>query len=265
MPAYSLARKRLFDLARLEKGERVLDIGTGTGATAVVAAATVGRKGSVLAVDNSKGMLEVAERKARKLHLTNIKFKLAGLASLQLPDESFNAVISSYGMPDLASDTERVLPRLFRAMRPDARLCFCERAGDPVEPDAIIKRLLKRYRPTETHSKSKARRRLEALTASEGKRFQSLYHTEKSTIRDVVRTAGFTRVQAFKEIFPITFPKIQTYLEVEFSSSFRDEYAAMSHEVQQEFMGAVLGNLDRFRTKQGLTWRAGVNFCVARR
>ncbi len=265
VPAYSLARERLFELARLKQGESVLDVGTGTGATAVVAAVIVGEKGSVLAVDNSKGMLAVAERKARKLHLTNIKFKLAGLASLQLPDESFDAVISSYGMPEPASDTERALPRLFKAMKRNARLCFCERAGIPQEPDAIIERLLRKYRVAEADSKLKTRRRLEALTASEGKRFRSLYHTEASTIRHVVETAGFTKVQAFREIFPVKFPNIHTYLEVEFSSSFRDEYAAMPHEVQQEFMGAVQRNLDRFKTKLGLTWGAGVNFCSARR
>ncbi len=265
VPAYSLARERLFDIARLKQGESVLDVGTGTGATAVVAAVTVGGKGSVLAVDNSKGMLAVAKRKARKLYLTNLKFKLAGLASLQLPDESFDAVISSYGMPDQASDTELALRRLFKAMRRDARLCFCERAGNPKEPDAIIKRLLRKYRVTEADSKLKTRRRLEALTASEGKRFHSLYHTEASTIRDVVETAGFTKVRAFREIFPVKFPKIQTYLDVEFPSSFRDEYAAMPHEFRRKFMGAVLRNLDRFKTKQGLAWRAGVNFCLARR
>jgi len=76
VPAYALARDRLLEFARLNQAERVLDIGTGTGATAVVAAITVGEKGSVLAVDNSKGMLAVAKRKARKLHLNNIRFNL---------------------------------------------------------------------------------------------------------------------------------------------------------------------------------------------
>jgi hypothetical protein len=90
-----------------------------------------------------------------------------------------------------------------------------------------------------------------------------LYHTQASTIKDVVERARLAGVRAFREIFPVKFPKIQTYLEVEFSSSFRDEYAAMSYEVQQKFMGAVLGSLDRFKTNQGLTWRAGVNFCLA--
>src|SRR5207245_11531152 len=99
-------------------------------------------------------MLAVAKRKAKKLHLNNIRFKLAGLASLQLPEESFDAVISSYGMPDQASDTELALPRLFQAMRRDARLCFRERAGTPEEPDAIIKRLLRKSRLPKPSSKA---------------------------------------------------------------------------------------------------------------
>jgi ubiquinone/menaquinone biosynthesis C-methylase UbiE len=37
VPAYAPARGRLFDLAELRRGENILDVGTGTGATAVVA------------------------------------------------------------------------------------------------------------------------------------------------------------------------------------------------------------------------------------
>jgi len=72
-------------------------------------------------------------------------------------------------------------------------------------------------------------------------------------------------VRAFREIFPVRFANIRTYLKVEFSSSFRDEYTAMPREAQKEFIVAVLGKLGRFKTSTGLTWRAGVNFCLARK
>ncbi len=267
VPAYSPARKRLFDLARLEHGEDVLEVGTGTGVAAVIASGLVGKAGSVLAVDNSRGMLAVARTKARKLGLKNIRFRLAGLASLRPPDESFDAIISSYGMPDLASDYGEVLPILFKALKTGGRLCFCERAGKPQEPDVLVKRLLVRYRAANADSKLKARRRLEALVNEEGERFSRPYQTDALTIRKAVETAGFTRVQTFKEIFRVRFPDPGIYLDAELSSWswFSDEYEAMSSEVQREFMGKVLRALSSFRTPDGLAWDAGVNFCIARK
>src|SRR2546427_12835227 len=75
VPAYSLARDRLFEFARLNQGERVLDIGTGTGATAVVAAVAGGGEGGGLAVGKSRGMVAGGKRKARKNPLKKNKIK----------------------------------------------------------------------------------------------------------------------------------------------------------------------------------------------
>ncbi len=267
VPAYSPARKRLFSLALLEHGEEVLDVGTGTGVAAVIASGLVGTTGSVLAVDNSGRMLAVARAKALKLGLKNIRFRLAGLASLRLPEESLDAVISSYGMPDLASDYGKVLPMLFRALKPGGRLCLCERADKPQEPDVLVKRLLDSYRTAYADSKLKARRRLEELAIEEVKQLSHPYQTDALSIRKAVETAGFRRVRAFKEIFRVKFPSPAVYIDVELScwSLFGDEYAAMSPDFQQEFMGEVLRALRRFRSPNGLTWDAGVNFCVARK
>ncbi len=265
VPAYSPPRERLFDLADLKEGENVLDVGTGTGAAAVIASGLVGRSGKVLAIDNSKGMLSVAQRKTRKLGLANIRFRLAGLAFVRLPDESLDAVISSYGMPDLASDDEHVLPLLFKALKSGGRLCFCERAGKPPEPDVLVNRLLVSYRAAKVGSRLTTRRRLEALMSEDEEQFQSLYKTDASTIQRVVEKAGFTDVRTFLEVFPVKFPNPHVYLDVEFVSRFGDEYAAMSSGVRNEFMGRVLKALRRFRTPKGLSWDAGVNFCVARK
>ncbi len=265
VPAYSPARERLFHLARLKQGENVLDVGTGTGATAVVAADLVGKRGKVLAVDNSRGMLTVARLKARKMGLTNIKFRLAGLASLQLPRESFDAVISSYGMPDLASDDKLALLFLFKVLRSGGRLCFCEKAEQPEEPEAMIREILQRFKVAKANSELKAGRRIEVLMKEEGEQFHFLYHTNTSTIRDAVEIAGFTNVQVFREIFRVKFPDTWTYLKIELSSWFHEEYAAMPSEVRREFREEVLKTLNRFKTLRGLTWRVGVNFCSAQK
>jgi protein-L-isoaspartate(D-aspartate) O-methyltransferase len=61
----------LLELAQLQKGQKVLDLATGTGIIAIAAAQIVGSEGKVIGVDFSSGMLEQARRKIEELGLQN--------------------------------------------------------------------------------------------------------------------------------------------------------------------------------------------------
>ena len=65
----------MFDLAHLGSGDRVLDIGSGTGEPALSAVEVVGPTGYVLATDISSNMLDVAERTARERGLDSANFE----------------------------------------------------------------------------------------------------------------------------------------------------------------------------------------------
>jgi ubiquinone/menaquinone biosynthesis C-methylase UbiE len=98
---------KLVDLAGIQPGSRVLDIGTGIGEPAVTAARKVGATGKVTAIDLSPGMLALASRRAQENGLSDIiEFREADAESLKLPTSSFNAIVSRFGlmfMPDLDS------------------------------------------------------------------------------------------------------------------------------------------------------------------
>ncbi|MGB3695727.1 MAG: methyltransferase domain-containing protein [Spirulinaceae cyanobacterium] len=68
---------RLVEYGQVKLGQRVLDIATGTGHCAIAAAKLVGKKGKVIGVDISSGMLIQAENKAKQLKLNNLEFRLA--------------------------------------------------------------------------------------------------------------------------------------------------------------------------------------------
>ena len=96
--------KRTIDNLKLPAGAKVLDVGCGTGASALPAAQAVGKNGSVVGVDLASRLLERARAKALAAGLDNVEFRLADMTALNYPDESFDAVISVFSIffvPDM--------------------------------------------------------------------------------------------------------------------------------------------------------------------
>jgi ubiquinone/menaquinone biosynthesis C-methylase UbiE len=109
-------RERLLDLAAVEPGQSVLDIGCGTGTLAIAATAYVGPTGSVVGIDASPQMIARAARKAAKAGAPAI-FQLAVAEQLPFPDAHFDVVLSTlmfHHLPrktrqECAMETRRVL------------------------------------------------------------------------------------------------------------------------------------------------------------
>jgi ubiquinone/menaquinone biosynthesis C-methylase UbiE len=106
---------RLIADARLRTGLRVLDLGSGTGYPALLAAQTVGPGGSVLGIDLAERMLDAARRKASSLRLSNISFQTGDVTTLPFEGGSFDAVTSRFCLmflpeiPKAAAEIARVL------------------------------------------------------------------------------------------------------------------------------------------------------------
>ncbi|MGH7257242.1 MAG: class I SAM-dependent methyltransferase, partial [Nitrospiraceae bacterium] len=102
---------RLVADARLRVGHRVLDVGSGTGYPALLAAQVVGSDGQVVGIDLAERMLAVAGRKATKLGLSNIEFRTGDAGKLPFESERFNAVTTRFCLmflPDVAKGLEEL-------------------------------------------------------------------------------------------------------------------------------------------------------------
>ena len=113
--------------ARLQPGERVIDIGCGCGATTLAAATTVGRGGAALGVDVSAIMLERARERAHNT-ANPARFAEADASIAMLEGGPFDTMISRFGVMFFEHPTA-AFSNLIKMLRPGGRLAFvCWRA-----------------------------------------------------------------------------------------------------------------------------------------
>lgn len=115
-------RERLLVPAALRAGERVLDIGCGTGSLAIAAARQVGSSGAVFGIDASSQMIDGARRKAARQG-ANVDFYVAPAQALPFPAETFDVLLSSLMLHHLTRGARRELAlEARRVLKPDGRL-----------------------------------------------------------------------------------------------------------------------------------------------
>jgi SAM-dependent methyltransferase len=126
-----------FALRRLSPGERVVDVGSGSGFDSFVAAGQVRPSGHVVGVDMTPEMLEKSRATAAVLGLGHVEFR-AGLAEdLPVEDGWADAVISN-GVINLCADKRAVLTEIRRVLKPGGWLQFADIAnGRPVPEGAL--------------------------------------------------------------------------------------------------------------------------------
>jgi SAM-dependent methyltransferase len=102
-------------------GDRVLDIGSGSGTDALIAAALVGPKGRVIGLDLTEAMLGKLELNARRAGAGNIEVLGGNTEAIPLPDASMD-VVTSNGVLNLVPDKLRALGEIGRVLRRGGRL-----------------------------------------------------------------------------------------------------------------------------------------------
>lgn len=132
---------------RLKPGSAVLDVGCGSGASAIPAAKIVGPQGRVVGVDLAERLLTMAREKAAVQKLQNIEFLQADMERLGYPDESFDAVVCVFAIffiPDMVKQVRE----LWRMVRPSGQLAITTWGPRMFEPgSAAWWAAVKQFRP----------------------------------------------------------------------------------------------------------------------
>jgi arsenite methyltransferase len=121
----------MLDLADLRPGERVLDLGSGSGTDAFVAGHLVGSGGAVVGVDMTDAQLAKARALAERDGLGHVSFVHGHVEEPPVAADAFDAAISN-GVVNLVPAKERVFAAVARALRPGGRLAIADIVSERV-------------------------------------------------------------------------------------------------------------------------------------
>ena len=119
-------RKVTVELAQIKLGDRVLDVGCGTGDLTMAAKALAGPGGEVFGTDASPEMIDLARRKAARAGV-DVTFQIDLIENITFPDNQFDVVLSSLMMHHLPDDLKREgLAEIYRVLKPGGRLLIVD-------------------------------------------------------------------------------------------------------------------------------------------
>lgn len=118
--------RMIIEMAKIKRGNRVLDVGCGSGNLTLTAKTYVGVSGSVYGIDASPEMIEVARKKAQRSGAT-VVFEVGLIENITYPDATFDVVVSRLVMHHLPDDLKRRgVAEIFRVLKPGGLLFFTD-------------------------------------------------------------------------------------------------------------------------------------------
>lgn len=243
---------RLVADARLRAGLRVLDLGSGTGYPALLAAQTVGSDGSVLGIDLAEQMLDAARRKASSLKLSNISFQTGDVTTLPFERASFDAVISRFCLMFLP-EIPKAIAEISRVLKPGAWLSAAvwsapEKNAYLTTPLAIIKQFIDLPPPDPTAP--------------------GIFRLARpGDLEKMLQDAGFVNIAEEEYLAEVQFPSGEEYYEslMDIAAPIQNVFARLSEQQQTEARRQIVSAIDQYRRADSIALPIAIRMAAARK
>lgn len=245
---FAAMSERLLDLAEVKAGERVLDVGCGTGIVARRAALRVGRPGAVVGLDLNEGMLRVARRESRAVEPA-IEWREGDAAALPFPDAAFDVVACQQAL-QFFSEPDKALRGMRRVLAPHGRAAI-----------AVLRPI--RHSPAYVPIAEALDRR---VGPTAGAMMRSPFPPwDREQLREVVARGGFRQVHVRIEVGTIRYPSAAEMLRQEAASSpLAGPLAALKPEVRDALIQDVEGGLRDYQDDDGVAFPMETFVALAR-
>ena len=113
------------EYALIQKGDTVVDLGSGAGNDAFIARSIVGEDGKVIGIDMTKEMIEKANYNNLNLGYDNVEFKLGDIEDMPLQDNIADVVVSNCVL-NLVPNKVKAFSEIYRILKPGAHFCISD-------------------------------------------------------------------------------------------------------------------------------------------
>jgi len=111
--------------AGINKGDHVLDLGSGAGNDCFVVRAIIGETGKITGLDFTDAMVAKANENAQKLGYTNVDFVKGDIEEMPLPDNTFDVIVSNCVL-NLVPDKNKAFAQILRVLKPAGHFCVSD-------------------------------------------------------------------------------------------------------------------------------------------
>ena len=234
---FAQGSESLVDFAGLARGQRILDVASGTGHSALYAGAKVGAQGSVIGIDIAEEMVALANTYAKQLSRDNVRFERMDGENTTFADDEFDAVLCSYGIffiPEMVNG----LKEWKRVTKPGGWICFSAFGETGFQPQSdLFENRIRQFGPILPDRKRPFG-------------WQRLVGPE--SLSALLEQAGLKHIEVREVDIGYLLPDSEAWWDICWNSGFRGPLAQLNEPDLKTFKEDHLREVEQLRSRDGI-------------